>query len=40
MISGYIFLAILFIGMAGLPIIITLLMLKDDRELKKEGRYK
>jgi len=40
MILGYIAIAVLVLCMAGLPIIILLLVLKDERELKKEGWYK
>jgi len=40
MILGYIGIAVLVLCLAGLPLIITLLIIKDERELKKEGWYK
>jgi len=40
MILGYIGIAVLVLALAGLPIIITWMVIKDERELKKEGWYK
>ena len=40
MILGYIGIAVLVLCLAGLPLIITWLVIKDERELKKEGWYK
>lgn len=40
MISAYVFLAILFLGLAGLFITITWLAIKDEMEAKKKGQVK
>lgn len=40
MISAYVFLAILFLGLAGLSITITWLAIKDEMEAKKKSQVK